>query len=205
MIYAVVLAAGASTRMQGKPKALLQDAEGRTFVQRIAVAARDGGAGGVIVVVGPPHGDAIRRALPTGVGNAINPRPDRGMMSSVQTGVGALPRGSTGALIWPVDIPYVKSTTVRQLLDVAPGKIVIPRHGGKNGHPLRVPRARFGDLMALDAEGGLKAFLEANQTLVEYLDVDDPGVLIDVDTPADHARGAAPPVEEKPKKSPGKA
>ncbi len=190
MIYAVVLAAGASTRMAGAgPKALLRGPDGRTFVQRIVDGARAAGAGGVLVVVGPPHGDAIRRALPAGAGAVVNPRPERGMLSSVQAGVNALPRTTQSVLIWPVDVPYVADATLRAIAAAAPGKIVVPTVKGKGGHPIRIPRARFADVMALDLEAGLKALLDARPNDVERLAVTDKAVLVDIDTPEDHARG----------------
>ena len=188
MIYAVVLAAGSSTRMEGKPKALLRDSRNQTYLQRVAATAREGGAGGVLVVVGPPHGDAIKKALPPGVAAFVNPRPERGMISSVQTGLNGVPFNCTGILVWPVDIPFVKATTVRALVNAPGGRIALPQHAGKGGHPLRIPRQYFGQVMALDGDGGLKALLDANKAQVTRLDVDDPAVTIDVDTPEDAAK-----------------
>jgi molybdenum cofactor cytidylyltransferase len=190
MIWAVVLAAGASSRM-GEPKALLRARDGRRFVDAVAATARAGGGGGVVVVVGPPHGEAIRRALPPGVGTAWNPRPERGMLSSVQAGIAALPGNASAALIWPVDIPFVAAATVRAILDVRPGTIVVPTHNKKGGHPMRVPRRLFGEIAALDPERGLKALVEAHAREVERLAVADRGVLVDVDTPDDYARTRA--------------
>jgi molybdenum cofactor cytidylyltransferase len=203
MIYAVILAAGSSTRMEGKPKALLRDSHNQTYLTRIAVNAREGGAGGVLVVVGPPHGDAVKKALPPGVAAAVNPRPERGMLSSVQSGINAVPRGCTGVLVWPVDVPFVKSTTVRALINAPGAKLVLPTHQGKGGHPLRIPQQLFAEVMALDGDGGLKALIDARPNAVERLAVDDPAVLIDVDTPDDaadaetRAAGATAPSKKK--------
>jgi molybdenum cofactor cytidylyltransferase len=190
VIWAVVLAAGASTRM-GEPKALLLAHEGGRFVDAVIATARAGGCGGVVVAVGPPHGEAIRRALPPGVASAWNAQPERGMLSSVQAGVAALPADATAALIWPVDIPFVAPATVQAILDVRDGTIVVPTHNNKGGHPLRVPRRCFAEIAALDAERGLKALLEAHAGEVERLPVGDRNVLIDVDTPDDYARTRA--------------
>jgi CTP:molybdopterin cytidylyltransferase MocA len=187
VIWAVVLAAGASSRL-GEPKALVRGRDGRRFVDAIAETARAGGCGGVVVVVGPPHGEAIRRALPVGAGAAWNPQPARGMLSSVQAGLAALPPGGAAALVWPVDIPFVQSHTVRAILGAAAGRIIVPVHHERGGHPLRLPGACFADVMALDPERGLKALLEARRAEVTRLAVDDPAVLVDIDTPAELAR-----------------
>jgi CTP:molybdopterin cytidylyltransferase MocA len=187
MIWAVVLAAGASSRMGGEPKALLRTRDGQNFLSAIGATARAAGCGGVMAVVGPPHGDAIRRALPAGMAVAVNPRPERGMLSSVQAGIAALPPAATAALVWPVDIPFVRAETVRRVLDATPGKIIVPVHN-KGGHPVRIARAFFAKLAALDVERGLRGLLQDEAAAVVRLPVDDPGVLVDVDTPADYAR-----------------
>jgi nicotine blue oxidoreductase len=190
MIWALVLAAGASSRM-GQPKALLLAPDGRRFLDAIAATAQAGGAQGVVVVLGPPHGETIRRALPTGAVAAWNANPERGMLSSVQAGLAALPAGATVALVWPVDIPFVAAATVRTILDVRDGTIVVPTHNQRGGHPLRLPQRLFGEVMTLDPERGLKALLEAHAGEVERLAVADRNVLVDVDTPDDYARTRA--------------
>jgi CTP:molybdopterin cytidylyltransferase MocA len=194
MIALVVLAAGASSRMGAAgPKALVRGPDGRSFLERVSQSARAGGAGQVVVVLGPPHGAEIRRALPPGSSSAWNPLPDRGMLSSVQAGIAALPAAATAALIWPVDVPLVEPETVRAILAAHPGKIVIPcvrdpKGKLRGGHPLRIPRARFAELAALDPELGLKALIEARPDEVERLEVADRGILVDVDTPDELGR-----------------
>src|SRR5207248_38869 len=89
MIAALVLAAGGSTRM-GEPKALLRTPDGRRYVEAIVETARAGGCDRVVVVLGPPHGEAIRASLPPAVADAWNANPERGMLSSVQAGLAAL-------------------------------------------------------------------------------------------------------------------
>ena len=191
MVWAVILAAGASSRM-GAPKALLPASGGRSFVQAIVDSARGGGASGGVVVVGLPHGDAIRKALPLGVAAVVNPRPERGMLSSVQAGLQALPSLAQAALIWPVDVPFVRADTVHAILAAAPGRLVIPVYEGRGGHPIRIPRARFAEVAALDPERGLKALVEARPDDVLRLSLSDPGLLVDVDTPAEYVRVVKP-------------
>jgi CTP:molybdopterin cytidylyltransferase MocA len=203
MIAAVVLAAGGSTRM-GEPKALLQTPDGRRYVEAIGDCARAGGCRQVVVVLGPPHGDAIRAALSTIASSTIprpaiarpaiarpaiawNATPERGMLSSVQAGLAALPPDVDAALVWPVDIPFVDIATVRALV-VHSGTIVVPTHNGRGGHPLRLARAHFAEVMTLDPARGLKALVDAHAAEVTRLPVADGAVLVDVDTPDDYAR-----------------
>jgi molybdenum cofactor cytidylyltransferase len=186
MIAAVVLAAGASSRMGG-PKALLHTPDGRRYVEAIAETARAGGCDCVVVVLGPPHGDAVRAALPPAVVVAWNGDPARGMLSSVQAGLAALPADVAAALVWPVDMPFVDVATVRALV-VHDGTIVVPVHNGRGGHPLKLGRGSFAEVMTLDPARGLKALLDARAAEVTRLPVADRAVLVDVDTPGDYAR-----------------
>jgi CTP:molybdopterin cytidylyltransferase MocA len=192
VIAAVVLAAGGSTRM-GEPKALLTTPEGRGYAEAIADRARAGGCGEVVLVLGPPHGDAVREAIaavrppPTTAWNAL---PERGMLSSVQAGLAKLSPAVEAALIWPVDIPFVAVETVRALV-AHDGTIVVPVHNDRGGHPLRLGRVHFAEVMGLDPARGLKALFEAHTAAVTRLPVDDRAVLVDVDTPDDYARTRA--------------
>jgi CTP:molybdopterin cytidylyltransferase MocA len=193
MIAAVVLAAGASTRM-GEPKALLRTPDGRRYAEAIAETARAAGCEEVIVVLGPPHGDTIRAALPA-MSVAWNAHPEHGMLSSAQAGLAALPAphgdgAGDAVLIWPVDIPFVDVATVRTLV-MHHGTIVVPLHNGRGGHPLRLARAHFAEVATLDPSRGLKALLDVHAREVTRLPVDDAAVLVDVDTPDDYARTRA--------------
>jgi len=98
-IGAVILAAGAGTRLGGVAKALLTGADGRTFLARVVGTAHEAGTDDIVVVVGPPFGDAVAAgARELGARVVVNPQPERGMASSVALGFGALDEaGSAGA------------------------------------------------------------------------------------------------------------
>ena len=88
---AVILAAGAGTRLGGVAKALLEARDGRTFLATIVGTAREVGLVDAVVVVGPPYGDAVAAAARAlGVRVVTNPEPARGMSSSVALGFAAL-------------------------------------------------------------------------------------------------------------------
>src|SRR2546421_479264 len=99
--------------------------------------------------------------------------------------------GYEAVLAWPVDHPLVRPATVRRLLEAAgqhPGRAVIPRFEGRGGHPTLFPRTLYAALLALPEEAGARALFSRHPEAVLRLDVDDPGVCHDVDTPDDYAR-----------------
>ncbi len=177
----IILSAGASSRM-GTVKALLRYA-GETFVDRLilALAAR---CEPVIVVLGH-HAGQIRDGarLAERVRFIENPNPDRGQLSSLQCGLDAVPADAAGALFTPVDHPAISEPTVAALADaLAAGALVaIPRYGGRRGHPVAISRALFADFLALPPIASAKEIISRHAAAVRYLDVDDPGILLDID------------------------
>jgi molybdenum cofactor cytidylyltransferase len=189
MVPALVLAAGASSRM-GSPKALLRVA-GRTFVATILDALRDAGVASTVVVVRPDSSEVVAEIGRTGFGRAIqNARADEGQLSSLLAGLDAVDAPAVrGVLVTLVDVPLITSGTIRTLLDraaVSPAPIVRAVHRGRHGHPVVFARDVFGALRAAHPAIGAKAVLRAFP--VEDVEVDDPGVIADVDTPEDYER-----------------
>jgi CTP:molybdopterin cytidylyltransferase MocA len=189
MIPALVLAAGASSRM-GRPKALLPAGD-RTFVRRVLDTLAEGGVPEAIVIVRPGAAEVTREIALAGFGRAVvNVEPDRGQLSSLRVGLDAVDREAVDAvLVTLVDVPLVKPDTIAALIararsSVAP--ILRAVHGGRHGHPVIFRRAVFAALRAADLGVGAKAVIRAHQ--VEDVEVDDPGVFVDVDTPDDYAR-----------------
>jgi CTP:molybdopterin cytidylyltransferase MocA len=189
VIPAIVLAAGASSRM-GQPKALLRAGD-RTFVRCVLDALHEGGADGAIVVVRPDADAVVREIAGAGFGRAVaNPDPARGQFSSLLVGLNAIDDGRVRAvLVTLVDVPLVRASTIAALLARARSTampIVRAAHGGRHGHPVVFARTLFGELRAADPEAGARTVVRAHS--VDDVDVDDPGVLRDVDTPDDYVR-----------------
>jgi len=187
VIRGIVLAAGASSRM-GSPKALLC-VSGQSFVARVLHAFRDGGVSDAVVVVRPGAvkiADEIARA---GYGRAIENRdPDRGQLSSLVSGLDAIDDAQLdAAVVTLVDIPLLSASTVARLLARASessAPILRAAHGGRHGHPVVFTRVVFDALRAADPRVGAKAVMRAYP--VEDVEVDDPGILRDIDTPEDY-------------------
>jgi molybdenum cofactor cytidylyltransferase len=189
VIPAIVLAAGASSRM-GQPKSLLTIG-GRTFVRRILDTLREAGVHDAVVVIRPDAEDVAREISLAGFGRAIvNSDPTRGQLSSLVAGLDAIdgPR-VVAALVTLVDLPLVSVPTVATLLaraSEAVAPIVRATHGTSHGHPVIFKRELFQALRDADPASGAKAVLRAHA--VEDVDVGDPAVAEDVDTPGDYRR-----------------
>jgi len=194
MVAGIILAAGRSTRM-GKSKALLITPDGRTFVARLAETLCEGGVESP-VVVGRADDDLLRAEVETigcGVGFVVNADADQGgQLSSLLAGLRETDRPGVRALmVVPVDAPMVTADTVATLIAAfssTGAAIVRARHRGWHGHPVIFSRAMFDELRRADPEAGAKAVVRAHQGGIINVDVDDPGVVGDVDTPEDYRK-----------------
>jgi molybdenum cofactor cytidylyltransferase len=188
-IDGILLAAGESRRM-GYPKPLLKVGD-ETFVAHLAdamltVVAR------LTIVVGA-HADRVRPAIPRDVRIRVIDNPDwaRGQLTSIKAGIRALPPDASAALIHLTDHPTVKAATFAAVVDAYRrfGKpIVIARHGGRRGHPALFDRKLFTELLDAPEDQGARVVVNADASRIVYTDVDDPGILLDLDTPEDLAR-----------------
>lgn len=183
-VAGVVPAAGASTRM-GRPKALL-DAGGRSFVAAAVGALVGGGCDPVVVVVGPGQDDVARRARAAGALLLENPDPGEGPITSLRLALAALGESAEAVAVLPVDHPVVRPETVEALLEAfraGTAPLALPVHGGKRGHPAVLGRGLFPELLAAGLEGGARTVVHAHLEEALLLDVDDAGVVTDIDTP----------------------
>lgn len=191
----IVLSAGASRRM-GTPKALLHLGAGPTeqsFLERVMATAL-AGAAPVVVVLGH-HAEAIRSSVELAAVHVVeNAAPELGMLSSFKVGLRALaeaPADITGVLAWPVDHPLVRPATLLRLREehaAHPGRAIVPRFEGRGGHPTLFARTLWPALLALPDEVGARGLYERQPRAELRIDVDDPGVVHDVDTPDDYRK-----------------
>jgi molybdenum cofactor cytidylyltransferase len=183
MTATVVLAAGAGTRLGGVAKALLGGA--RTFLARVVATAREIGTNDVVVVVAAPFGDVVAaEARRLDVRVVWNPEPARGMASSIAVGFAALDDAAADAAwLWPVDHPAVRADTLRALVAaLAAHDVARPVHAGRRGHPPLVAQRVWSRLAGCAATSARDALAGCDGIDVA---VNDPGVVRDVDVPAD--------------------
>jgi molybdenum cofactor cytidylyltransferase len=197
MVPGIVLAAGGSTRM-GRPKALLRAGD-RTFIRRILDALAGGGISDALVVVRPGDDEVIAEVAAAGARAVPNPRADEGQLSSLLAGLDAVDApGIDAILVTLVDVPLLDPSTVQALLArraMSAAPILRAVHGGRHGHPVIFTRAVFDALRRANPSTGAKSVVRAFE--VDDVEVDDPGIVEDIDTPADYRRlfGSAAPSE----------
>jgi len=183
---AVVPAAGSAERFGGKK--LLALIEGEPLLDRTIAALLNGGVDQIVVVVGPEAEDLKRDVNAFSdprVWPIVNPDPSRGMFSSLQAGM-AEAEGDA-LVVLPADMPFVQSGTVAILLDVYQSRpaIVSPRYQGKRGHPVILPPALRDEIRSADATITLHDILKRHPDQRVDVDVQDRGVVRDVDRVSD--------------------
>jgi molybdenum cofactor cytidylyltransferase len=183
-IVAVVPAAGLSTRF-GSAK-LLADVDGVALIDRTLTSLLEAGLARVVVVTRQGAAfDGSRALQDRRVATVVNPDPGRGMFSSIQAGLAVA--GGDVVLVQPADMPFVGAETVARVAAHAAvtTAVVIPVHEGRRGHPIAMPRVLCDWAVALDPTTTLRDAIASSGTAIILLDVPDPGVLRDVDVPAD--------------------
>lgn len=192
MIPAVVLAAGKSTRIGGRTKALLAVSDRDTFLSRIVRTFREAGVEEVVIVAGH-EAERVVSAVTGGRLEArvvVNPHFESGQFSSVLAGLRTIDRpGVVAMLLTLVDVPMVSAETVRAVLrryHDTHAPIVRPVSGGLHGHPVLIDRALFGVLRAADPAAGAKPVVRAHVSPAGDVEVEDAGAFADVDTPKDY-------------------
>ena len=161
-------------------------------MRRLATALAGGGVDGVVVV--GRSGDAALQAevegLPVPARFVGNPNADAGQLSSLLAGLAAVDRpGVAALLVTPVDAPLIEPATVVALLASlrsTGAPIVRATYRGRHGHPVIFGRAVFDDLRQADPSVGARGVVRAYGARVVNVEVNDPAVLGDVDTPDDY-------------------
>lgn len=182
---AILLAAGKSRRM-GSCKQLLPLGNG-TVIARCLDTLVAAGIDEIVVVVSP-EGHEVAEAARKYPVEIVVTEYEGDMASSVRAGRDALKIETGGVIVFLCDYPLVSPGTITGLVvehGYSPDSIIIPCHQEKRGHPLLFPRAVL-DELANDLI--LRDLVRQDPERIHCLDVDDTGVLLDMDTPEDYHR-----------------
>ncbi len=183
-IGALVLAAGFSRRFGGN-KLATPLADGRKLIEHtlgnIAAAIEE-----IRIVT---RGETAERFSPGAIPLIVFDGAEQGMGASLAFGVSRLPAWD-GCLVCLADMPHIGPETYLRLASrLGPRNIVIPRHNGRRGNPAGFGRDFFPELARLQNDRGGQAIIERHQGRVEPVEIDDPAILTDIDTPQDLSEG----------------
>jgi molybdenum cofactor cytidylyltransferase len=205
-IGAVVLAAGASTRM-GAPKVLLPWSEDKTILTHIVEQLYRARVQEVVIVTGH-HAPAVRAAMrPLGV-RLVHNRAFRSgeMLSSLKAGLRAMPDHIAAVLMVLGDQPALDSRVIYRLLRTYAregGIILAPSYQKRRGHPVLVARPLWQAFLDLPRNGAPRDVLLAHADQITYVDVETDSILRDVDTPDEYRDALRRAGLELPPSSPG--
>ncbi len=187
----------------GTPKALL-DADGATFVARLAGTLRRGGCDPVVVVAASETGPVAAEARRSAARLVVNPHGEGGQIGSLRAALAHLrtlddPPAAT--IFTPVDNPAVTAATVRTVIrgwQRSRAAIVAPSYQGKRGHPVLADITIADEFLEEGLAEGARTVVRRDPARVLEVPVPDPGAVDDIDTPQRYAdrfpeEGAAAP------------
>lgn len=191
-IIGVLLAAGRGTRFGGA-KLLARVAEGDLPGESIGVVALRHLRLAVPEVVAVVRSDDHALASALGANGARIVRCDNaddGMGVSLACAIGAAPQAQ-GWVVALADMPWIEPGTIVRVAEAIAGGAVIaaPFYRGERGHPVGFGPACHDSLVALTGDEGAKRVVAAHRDRIARIEVDDPGILRDIDTRADLTSG----------------
>lgn len=185
-IVAIILAAGESSRLYREgirtPKPMLPVGRGTFLTQALNNCK---GICSVIVVLGHRARELKVYCRKIRAKSCINENYQRGQTSSLKCGIKHAPADAAAFLIYPVDYPLVKGSTVKALVDAFrrnKNRIISPRCAGRGGHPVLVPASLREEFLALGDDQPARDVIYKDEKRVMKVEVDDMGISRDVDT-----------------------
>ncbi len=185
---AIILAAGRSERFGAQNK-MLHEIDGVSIIRRTVSAVVDALLGDAVVVSGEDDDAILKACQGLDVRHAKNPTSWAGMGTSLATGAHAIRDDIDAVFIVLGDMPFLKTDTLTKMLtafDPQSGRdIAVPVHNGRRGHPVLFGNEYLAQLRALNGDQGARRLLSDYPERVQAINVDDPGTLIDIDSPDD--------------------
>ncbi|MFP4256025.1 MAG: DVU_1551 family NTP transferase [Desulfobacterales bacterium] len=185
-VCALILAAGFSSRMH-EFKPLLR-VKGRSVVQRCVKSFQSASISEILAVTGHRHEETEAECRRLQVETVYNPEYSRGMFSSVQAGVKAMPADTDAFFVMPADIFLVRPWSLSRLcqcFDAESPLVAYPCFRGQRGHPPLVSEHLMPAVLDADDRGGLRRVLENFEHGAFDVPVFDRNILMDMDRPED--------------------
>ena len=164
---------------------------GKPILQHVVDAARKSSLSPLILVLGSKS-DAIRSQINSGSALLVENREySSGYGSSLQAGLKALGASCAGAMFLLGDQPLVTTQTIEMLITAfqeEPQRWVAPSWKGQRGNPVITPASWFDRIFALNGDTGPREHLRDPSANLKLVEVDDQGVVFDIDSPDDYKR-----------------
>jgi molybdenum cofactor cytidylyltransferase len=182
-VAGIILAAGKGERI-GKNKALLK-LNGISFLEIVATCLSAADCHPILVIGGADGGAVKNHALSLGLEFVLNENWQKGQFSSLRAGLSELHSNISGAVITLVDHPLVMRQTYQELRNIFhhhTEKVIIPLHNGRKGHPIIISGRIISKVLNSPDNTTLRKVIYAHQEAIYLHEVDDPGILKDIDT-----------------------
>lgn len=183
MISAIILAAGKSIRM-GENK-LLMPWGNVTVLEKVIQTIQDSGIEDIILVTNPD----LQIPIPD-VRITIN-NTNHEMLSSIQLGLQNQNAEAKATLIVLGDQPQIESRSVRSVCEAyqkSKSNLVVPSYQMRRGHPWLIARPLWDEILKMKENQSPRDFLNKHANEIEYVNVDTPTILQDLDTPEDYLK-----------------
>ncbi|HWQ40549.1 MAG TPA: NTP transferase domain-containing protein, partial [Desulfosporosinus sp.] len=186
-LAAIIVAAGYSSRMKSfKP---LLSLGGSTVLETAVRIFLNSGIRDIRVVTGHRANELSPIIDRLEVQTIVNANFSEGMFSSITVGVKSLTAGVKGFFLLPVDNPNVNRNTLEKLQTAffsTEFGIIYPSYQDVRGHPPLIASSYVNKVLAWHEPGGMRALLEQYEHDAVNVKVEDPGILLDMDTPEDY-------------------
>lgn len=185
-VTAIVLAAGLSKRM-GEENKLFLPIQDKAMIDWVIEAIDASHVDEIILVGSESSMEQLEKWKSYRIQLVENKSYKSGMTSSIQVGVSAA--SGDGFMICLGDQPKIKTKTYNQLIESfsqKPDSIILPFHEGQKGNPVIFPSAFRDKILNHKEPEGCKEIVQFNTDLIVKVEVNDSGVLMDVDTREDH-------------------
>ncbi len=139
-----------------------------------------------VVVIGRGDSEILDSIKDLAVHIVFNENPESEMAESVRIGLRALTKSFSGVLVHLSDHPLVSTATLRSIIQYyfeTPDKIIVPLYKGKRGHPSIFPKPVIDEVFA---GLNLRDIINRDPGRIRLLNVDDEGVILDMDTKEDY-------------------
>jgi molybdenum cofactor cytidylyltransferase len=188
---AVLLAAGAASRMGHRPKCLLER-DGQALIRRTAQCLLDAGIQDLVVVLGHYAQEIAPALAGLPVTVVINPQPEQGIISSQRLGLQSLSANCDAVVMCLADQPLIETQDITDLLQAFADRpsnthLVFPQVQGQPGNPVVLSAAVRAAVLQANDDFGCQTWRQHHRALVHGWASDNPHYITDLDSQADIA------------------